>query len=178
MINKVILTGRLTDNIGLRKTNDGTSYAFFTLAVNRRNGNNNGTDFIFCTAWRQTAELMQNYLKKGSLIGVEGRLQVFTQNKDGNFVTRTTVNVATITFLETKTQSQDRQNSENNNYSSNENMTFDNDNSFNENTNNNIDEINNKSVADESSTNSNSSSFNNDIDEIDAEDIDLDEIKF
>ena len=106
MINKVILTGRLTSDIQLRRTNDGTSYTFFTIAVNRRQQDQ--TDFISCISWRQTAELMDKYLNKGSLIGVEGRIEVFTQRKDGNYDTRTNVNVTQVTFLESKTQSDNR----------------------------------------------------------------------
>ncbi len=106
MINKVILTGRLTQDVELRRTNDGTPYAFFTLAVNRRQQDQ--TDFIACTAWRQTAELMNQYLNKGSLIGVEGSLQVFSQQKDGQYESRTTVQVSNITFLESRAQAQQR----------------------------------------------------------------------
>ncbi len=106
MINKVILTGRLTQDVELRRTNDGTPYAFFTIAVNRRQQDQ--TDFIACTAWRQTAELMNQYLNKGSLIGVEGSLQVFSQQKDGQYETRTTVQVSNITFLESRAQAQQR----------------------------------------------------------------------
>ncbi len=106
MINKVILTGRLTRDIELRRTNDGTPYAFFTIAVNRRQQDQ--TDFISCTAWRQTAELMNQYLNKGSLIGVEGSLQVYSQQNNGEYETRTTVQVSNITFLESRAQSQAR----------------------------------------------------------------------
>lgn len=106
MINKVILTGRLTQDVELRRTNDGTPYAFFTIAVNRRQQDQ--TDFISCTAWRQTAELMAQYLNKGSLVGVEGSLQVFTQQREGQYDTRTTVQVSQITFLESRAQAQAR----------------------------------------------------------------------
>ncbi len=106
MINKVILTGRITQDVELRRTNDGTPYVFFTIAVNRRQQDQ--ADFISCTAWRQTAELMANYLNKGSLIGVEGSLQVFSQQKEGNYETRTTVQVSNITFLESKAQADAR----------------------------------------------------------------------
>ncbi len=106
MINKVILTGRITQDVELRRTNDGTPYVFFTIAVNRRQQDQ--TDFIACTAWRQTAEMMNQYLGKGSLIGVEGSLQVFSQQKDGNYETRTTVQVSNITFLESRAQAQAR----------------------------------------------------------------------
>lgn len=106
MINKVILTGRITSDIELRRTNDGTPYCFFTLAVNRRQADK--TDFISCTAWRQTAELMNQYLTKGALIGVEGRLDVYTKNEDGKFESRTNVVVEQLTFLESKAQADAR----------------------------------------------------------------------
>ncbi len=106
MINKVILTGRITQDVELRRTNDGTPYVFFTVAVNRRNQDQ--ADFIPCTAWRQTAEMMAQYLNKGSLIGVEGSIQVYSQQKDGKYESRTTVQVSNITFLETKAQAEAR----------------------------------------------------------------------
>ncbi len=109
MINKVILTGRITQEVELRRTNDGTPYVLFTLAVARRGQDQ--TDFVQCTAWRQTAEMMNQYLGKGSLIGVEGSLQVFTQKKEGNYETRTSVQVANITFLESREQAEARKTS-------------------------------------------------------------------
>lgn len=171
MINSVILTGRITANIELRKTDSGVSYVFFTLAVNRRFSNKNSenerqqtTDFVPCVAWRQTADLMEKYLKKGSLIGVEGRIQVYTQQKDGSYDTRTSVQVSNITFLESREQSQNRDN----NYSYDDNsskMTFSNESSFNQN------EVTN-------SSNNNFSKSNNNNDEIDESDINLEELKF
>ena len=106
MINRVILTGRLTSDIELRRTNDGTPFTFFTIAVNRRNTDN--TDFISCVAWRKTADLMSQYLKKGALIGVEGKLEVFVKQENENKKYSTNVNVSTITFLESKTQANNR----------------------------------------------------------------------
>lgn len=103
MINKVILTGRITTDIELRRTNDGIPYTFFTIAVNRRNDREQA-DFIRCAAWRGTAEFMNQYLNKGSLVGIEGRLEVFSQQKDGNWETRTTVQVSQLDSLETKAQ--------------------------------------------------------------------------
>lgn len=108
MLNKVILTGRITADIELRKTNSDIPYTYFTLAVNRPS-NNDQTDFISCVAWRGTAELMNNYLKKGSLIAVEGRLEVYRTQSEGSYETRTNVNVQSITFLETRTQSYSRE---------------------------------------------------------------------
>lgn len=103
MINSITLTGRLTADIELRKTNgqEPVPYVFFTLAVNKR-AKDAEADFVSCVAWRGTAELMNDYLKKGSLIGVEGRLEVRRKEEDGVWTTTTNVNVSRITFLESK----------------------------------------------------------------------------
>ncbi len=101
MINKVIITGRLTKGVELRRTNDGTPYTFFTVAVNRPGQDK--VDFINCSAWRQTAELMNQYLNKGSMIGLEGSVQSWTkQNKEGINESAMTIVATKITFLDSK----------------------------------------------------------------------------
>lgn len=75
MVNSVVLVGRITKDIELRKTSTGKSVVSFTVAVNRRFGNQDQADFINCVAWNQTADFMANYLAKGNLISVEGRIQ-------------------------------------------------------------------------------------------------------
>lgn len=78
MINHVILVGRITKDPELRKTQSGLSTVSFTVACNRRftsQGQELQADFINCVAWRQTADYMANYVKKGALLGVEGRMQ-------------------------------------------------------------------------------------------------------
>ena len=84
-INSVTLVGRLTRDIELRKTNSNISVCSFTVAVDRRyqSQQNNGqsADFISCIAWRQSAEFLANYASKGTIIGVEGRIQ--TRSYDG-----------------------------------------------------------------------------------------------
>ena len=83
MINNVTVVGRLTRAVDLRYTSNGTAYASFTLATDRDFKNQNGekeTDFINCVMWRKPAENLANYTKKGSLIGIEGRIQ--TRNYD------------------------------------------------------------------------------------------------
>lgn len=83
MINNVVVVGRLTRAVDLRYTSNGTAYASFTLATDRDFKNQNGekeTDFINCVMWRKPAENLANYTKKGSLIGIEGRIQ--TRNYD------------------------------------------------------------------------------------------------
>ena len=85
MINKVILVGRLTKDVELRKTSSNTSVCSFTLACNRRfvSNNTNGptADFINCVAWRQSADFLAKYASKGSIVGVEGSIQ--TRNYEG-----------------------------------------------------------------------------------------------
>jgi single-strand DNA-binding protein len=79
MLNRVILIGRLTADPELRYTPSGVPVASFRLAVDRqfkRQGGERETDFINIVAWRQSAEFAANYLGKGRLISVEGRLQV------------------------------------------------------------------------------------------------------
>ncbi len=74
MVNRTILVGRLTRDPELRKTQTGKSVLSFTVAVNRQY-NKDQADFISCVAWDQTADFMSNFLTKGSLISVEGRIQ-------------------------------------------------------------------------------------------------------
>ncbi|MBQ1826809.1 MAG: single-stranded DNA-binding protein [Erysipelotrichaceae bacterium] len=116
MINRVILVGRLTKDVELRKTPAGSSVCSFTLAVSRRVSKNSTSnqptaDFISCVAWNQTADLMKNYLHKGSQIGVEGRIQ--TRNYDdpnvpGRKVYVTEVVADNVTFLESRAASENR----------------------------------------------------------------------
>ena len=77
MINRVVLVGRITKDPELRKTQSGLSTIAFLLACNRRVSKDSHpqADFINCVAWRQTADYMASYVKKGALLGVEGRIQ-------------------------------------------------------------------------------------------------------
>lgn len=78
MINRTVLTGRLTRDPELKSTSSGISVTQFTLAVNRQYTNQDGNrsaDFISCVAWRKNAETINKFFKKGSLIGIDGRLQ-------------------------------------------------------------------------------------------------------
>ncbi len=86
MINKVILVGRLTKDVELRRTSSNNSVVTFTVACNRRftnsqNNNQPTADFISCVAWNQTADFLAKYASKGSLVGVEGRIT--TRNYEG-----------------------------------------------------------------------------------------------
>ncbi len=83
-MNKVILSGNLTRDPEAGQTNSGISYCRFTVAVQRRFANADGereADFLNCTAWRQTAEFISKYFKKGSKICVVGSIQ--TRSYDG-----------------------------------------------------------------------------------------------
>lgn len=83
MMNSICLVGRLTKDVDLRYTPSNVAVATFTLAVNRTFKNENGereADFINCVMWRQQAENLASWAKKGALIGITGRIQ--TRNYD------------------------------------------------------------------------------------------------
>lgn len=109
MINRVVLVGRLTKDPELRYTPSGVAMARFTLAVNRTFSNQQGereADFINCTVWRKQAENVANFLKKGSLAGVEGRIQTGSyEGQDGKRVYTTDVVADSVQFLEPKSGS-------------------------------------------------------------------------
>ena len=106
MFNKVILIGRTTKEVELRRTSSGTAVSTFTLAVDNRFVLKDGkpsTDFISCVAWANTAETMEKYVRKGALIAVEGRIQTRNyDNKDGNRVYITEVVVENMRMLESR----------------------------------------------------------------------------
>ena len=106
MINNIVLVGRLTKDTDLRYTSTGTATATFTLAVNRSFKDKNDeqkADFINCVVWRKTAESLANYTRKGSLVGIEGRIQTrFYDNQQGQRVYVTEVVAEVVSFLDTK----------------------------------------------------------------------------
>ena len=77
MLNKIIAMGRLVEDPEMKTTQNGVSVVSFTLAVERdfRSGSEKQTDFIPCVAWRQTAEFIGKYFRKGSMAAVTGRLE-------------------------------------------------------------------------------------------------------
>lgn len=104
MMNRAVLVGRVVRDPELRKTTtSGTPVAAFTLAVDNRvrAGGERTTSFIPCTCWSQTAEIVKEYVKKGSLIGIDGRIhqRSYTAN-DGRKVSVVEVVADTVTFLE------------------------------------------------------------------------------
>lgn len=108
MINRVVLVGRTTKDPVLRKTQSGTSVISFTLAVNRRmKDQEQQADFINCVAWNKTADFMHQYVKKGTLLGVEGRIQTRNYDgTDGKKVYVTEVVAESVQFLESKGSTQ------------------------------------------------------------------------
>ena len=114
MISRVVLVGRLTRDVEVRKTASGLSVATFTVACDRRmargqDGNNQqSADFISCVAWRQAADFLGSYARKGALVGVEGRIQTRNYDRDGQKVYVTEIVCDTVNLLESKSQSQSR----------------------------------------------------------------------
>lgn len=105
-MNRTIIVGRLTRDPDLRYTPNGVAVANFTVAVNRPFKSKEGeqeADFINCVAWRKQAENLVNYMKKGSQIGVDGRLQSRSyEGQDGKKVFVTEILAESIQFLESK----------------------------------------------------------------------------
>lgn len=109
MINRTVLVGRITKDPEIRYTQSGMAVANFTVAVNRQFTNANGereADFIGCIIWRKAAENFCNYTHKGSLVGIDGRIQTSSYEKEGQRVYSTQVVVDSFSLLEPKQQSQ------------------------------------------------------------------------
>lgn len=104
MLNRVILIGRLTADPELRYTNSGTAVASFSLAVDRNRPNQTGereTDFINIVVWQKQAELCAQYLRKGRLAAVDGRLQIRSyENREGQKVRVAEVVAESVRFLD------------------------------------------------------------------------------
>lgn len=108
MINSVVLVGRLTRDIELRKTQSGLSVASFTIACDRRlsqeqkNNNEQSADFINCVAWRGSADFLGSYAHKGDTVGVEGKIQTRSYDRDGQRVYVTEVLANSVNLLHSK----------------------------------------------------------------------------
>lgn len=114
MLNRVVLVGRMVRDPELRRTGNGTAVTSFTIAVNRAFSNQNGekeADFIPCVVWQKGAENTAKYCSKGSLVGVDGRLQSRTY-EDNNGNKRTVIEVVcdSVQFLESKNSNQEQGN--------------------------------------------------------------------
>ena len=119
-MNKIILVGRLTRDPELRSTSMGISTANFTVAVNRNFKNKDGqydADFISCVAFRNTADFVSKYFKKGNLISLDGRIQ--TRNYDAQDGTKryvTEVIADNVSFLGGRSTSSESSSYAANNY--------------------------------------------------------------
>lgn len=107
MINKVILVGRITKDPEVKYTASNIAVATFTLAVPRAFSDNSGektTDFIQCVVWRKQAENLGKYVKKGALLGVEGRIQnrSYEQSGDRRYITEIVCDA--VQFLDTRVE--------------------------------------------------------------------------
>lgn len=113
MLNSTCLVGRLTKNAELRYTPNNQAVATFTLAVNRNFKSQNGgreADFINCVIWRQQAENLANWAKKGALIGITGRIQTRSyENQQGQRVYVTEVVADSFQLLEFNKQNDQNQ---------------------------------------------------------------------
>lgn len=147
MINNVVLVGRLTKAPELKYTPSGNAVAQFTMAVNRNFTSKSGereTDFINCVIWRKPAESLANYMRKGSLIGVTGRIQTRNyENQQGQRVYVTEVVCDNFQMLEPKEMNESRiNNSQGNSQHSQNNDSVDSTNNF-------SDEKNSISISDD-----------------------------
>ena len=107
MINRVVLVGRLTRDAETRKTGSGITMATFTVACDRqkkKDDQESQADFIRCIAWRQSAEYMERYAKRGMIVGVDGRIQTGSYEKNGTTVYTTDVMCDNVRILSEKKQ--------------------------------------------------------------------------
>lgn len=141
MLNRVVLTGRLTRDPELRYTGSGTAVCSFSVAVDRQFRNQNGdrnADFINCVIWRKSAENFANFTHKGSLVGIDGRLSTRNyENNQGQRVYVTEVTVENFALLEPRSSNQGSNNqgdyNQGNNGGFNNNQNFSQNNAFNNN---------------------------------------------
>ena len=111
MINNVCLVRRLTHKADLKFTTNGENYTQFSLAVQRKFKNQSDeyeTDFLNCTLWGKAAENFTKFTRKGSLVGVEGRLQTRNYEKDGRKIYITEVIAENFSLLESKATTEAR----------------------------------------------------------------------
>ncbi|PKK93025.1 MAG: single-stranded DNA-binding protein [Tenericutes bacterium HGW-Tenericutes-6] len=109
MMNRVILVGRITKDPEVKQTQSNIPVASFTLAVNRQFADQSGerqADFIQCVVWRKQAENLARFVKKGALLGIEGRIQTRTYEAENGTRYVTEVLCDSIQFLESKGDSE------------------------------------------------------------------------
>lgn len=112
MINRFVGVGRLTRDPDLRYTPNGVAVVNFGIAMNRPFKNQNGeneADFLNVVAWRKQAENVAQYLQKGSLVGIDGRLQSRSYEKDGQRIFVVEIQAESVQFLEPRDNSTSNQ---------------------------------------------------------------------
>lgn len=183
MLNRAVLTGRLTRDVDLRYTQSGTAVGSFTLAVDRNFTNQQGereADFINCVIWRKSAENLANFVHKGSLVGIDGRIQTRNyENQQGQRVYVTEVVVDNFALLEPRSARNNSNNQQGGNapqQNNGNNNPFDNTNSNNSNpnpNNNGGNNANNNSNGNGGQQSNSNDPFANSGDSIDISDDDL-----
>lgn len=110
MLNRVTLVGRITKDPEIRHTQSGVAVSTFTIAVSRPYTNQSGekeADFIQCVVWRKQAENMSKYVTKGSLLGIDGRIQTRSYDaQDGSKRYITEIVCDNVTYLDTRNTSE------------------------------------------------------------------------
>lgn len=112
MLNQAVIVGRIVSQPEIKEEN-GKKYSNLTLAVSRSYKNENGeydTDFLDCTIWNGIAESVKDYCMKGDLVGVKGRLESTTIEKDGNIEKKMNIVAEKITFLSSKSKDKENDN--------------------------------------------------------------------
>lgn len=107
MINRAVVVGRLTKDPDVRVTPSGLTMATFTVACDRqkkKDDQESQADFIRCIAWRQSAEFVERYAKKGMIVGVDGRIQTGSYEKNGITIYTTDVVCDNVRILSEKKQ--------------------------------------------------------------------------
>jgi len=113
MLNQVVLVGRVADDLKITKTEDGKDTMKLLLGVQRCSKNAEGiyeTDFITCVLWNSIATNVNEYCKKGDIVGIKGRLQTAkVENDDGTFSYKQEVIAEKVTFLSSKSEKEKEQ---------------------------------------------------------------------
>ncbi len=106
MLNQIVLVGRLVRDVELKEGENGEKYAILELAIPRSFKNSEGvyeTDFVDCKAFSMVAENTSEYCKKGDIVGIKGRIQTDTiEKEDGAKEFKTNIMAEKVTFLSSK----------------------------------------------------------------------------
>ena len=120
MLNQVVLVGRLTSDMEVKESEDGKKYCNMSLAIPRSFKNADGvydTDFVSIKTFDTIAQNTAEYCNKGDIVGVKGRIQTGSYEKDGRTIYTTDVVADSVQFLESKAQSENRMTSDNSDFS-------------------------------------------------------------